>query len=155
MLFYRLYLLIHSQTRQKRKCTTKHRVHSIILTSLTQNLLLHVGHGHLDPSQVSGVVWSCLEANLIHNILYFLDILEVFIPFSHAVHAPHRPAVAVHTSIFFSSCISSTTCSCCSSLLTRLTSALYLHISSLGHAPDTGLQLICHTGTGVLRVSYH
>ncbi len=37
---------------------------TIILTSLTQNLLLQVGQGLWDPSQFSGLAWSCLEANL-------------------------------------------------------------------------------------------
>ena len=36
----------------------------MILTSLTQNLLLQVGQGHWDPSQFSGLAWSCREANL-------------------------------------------------------------------------------------------
>merc|ERR1712038_813529 len=32
-------------------------------TSIMQNLLLHVGQGHFELSQVSGFFWSCLDAN--------------------------------------------------------------------------------------------
>lgn len=77
--------------------------------------------------------------------------LVMLLPFSHAVNAPHWPAVTVHTSILLStcSCCSSSTTICCS-LLAWLTSTLYLHIGSLSHAANTRLKFNSHASTRIL-----
>ena len=88
---------------------------SIRQTSNRQNLLLHVGQGHFDPSHVSGFFWSWREANLQfkwmfriysctlspYNQLSGVITWETYIPFSHTVDAPHRPAIAGNTGIFW------------------------------------------------------